>query len=174
MRVVPDCFSSGALNFSRPFLSPGIIKNISPNGNILYTAYIKPEWGGHLCKTLKINKVWIMHLFIYPSLSVFQSAPEVGPVLSCQSGWTPEEDKQQQKQPHLQSRLKSTSPHLRRLFLYLNKKDEVFEWCVEVGLLLQLHHRVEVLMIDVSIDSEQALQDGLCHWHKVSLEGNTL
>lgn len=56
----------------------------------------------------------------------------------------------------------------------LNKEDEVFEWCVEVGLLLQLHDWVKVLVVDVSVDSEQALQDGLCHWHKVSLEGDTL
>lgn len=59
-------------------------------------------------------------------------------------------------------------------FLYLNKKDEVFERRVEVGLLLQLHDWVKVLVVDVSVDSEQALQDGLCHWHKVSLEGDTL
>lgn len=57
--------------------------------------------------------------------------------------------------------------------LYLNKKDEVFEWCVEVGLFLQLHDRVKVLVVDVSIDPEQALQNGLCHRHKVSLEGDT-
>lgn len=59
-------------------------------------------------------------------------------------------------------------------FFYLNKEDEVFEGCVEVGLLLQLHDWVKVLVVDVSIDSEQALQDGLCHWHEVSLEGDTL
>ena len=58
--------------------------------------------------------------------------------------------------------------------LYLNKKDEVFEWRVEVGLLLQLHDRVKVLVVDVSVDSEQPLQDGLRHRHKVSLEGDTL
>ena len=58
--------------------------------------------------------------------------------------------------------------------MYLNKKDEVFERCVEVGFLLQLHHRVKVLVVDVSVDSKQALEDGLCHRHKVSLEGNTL
>lgn len=47
--------------------------------------------------------------------------------------------------------------------LYLNKKDEVFERRVEVGLLLQLDDGVEVLVVDVSVDSEQALQDGLRH-----------
>lgn len=31
-------------------------------------------------------------LFIYPWLSVFQSAPVAGPALSCQWGWTPEKD----------------------------------------------------------------------------------
>lgn len=49
-RVIPDCISPGALNLSRPFLLPGLIKNISPNGNIVYTAYIQPGWGGYLCK----------------------------------------------------------------------------------------------------------------------------
>lgn len=48
--VIPDCISPGALNLSRPFLCPGLIKNISPNGNIVYTAYIQPGWGGYLCK----------------------------------------------------------------------------------------------------------------------------
>lgn len=47
--------------------------------------------------------------------------------------------------------------------LHLNKKDEVFERRVEMGLLLQLHDRVKVLVVDVSVDSEQTLQDGLCH-----------
>lgn len=47
--------------------------------------------------------------------------------------------------------------------LYLNKKDEVFERRVEVGLLLQLHDGVKVLVVDVGVDPEQALQDGLRH-----------
>lgn len=51
----------------------------------------------------------------------------------------------------------------RHLILHLDKKDEVFERRVEVGLLLQLHDRVKVLVVDVSVDSEQALQDGLGH-----------
>ena len=58
--------------------------------------------------------------------------------------------------------------------LYLNKKDEVFERRVEVGLLLQLHDRVKVLVVYVGVDPEQALQDGLCHRHEVSLKGDTL
>lgn len=53
---------------------------------------------------------------------------------------------------------------------HLNKEDEVFERRVEVGLLLQLHDRVKVLVVDVSIDSEQALQDGLRHIQEVLLE----
>lgn len=57
---------------------------------------------------------------------------------------------------------------------YLNKEDEVFERRVEVGLLLQLHDRVKVLVVDVSVDSEQPLQDGLRHRHKVPLEGDAL
>lgn len=57
---------------------------------------------------------------------------------------------------------------------HLNKEDEVFEGCVEVSLLLQLHDRVKVLVVDVSVDSEQALQYGLCHRHEVSLKRDTL
>lgn len=58
--------------------------------------------------------------------------------------------------------------------LYLNEKDEVFEGCVEVGLLLQLHDGVKVLVVDVSIDPEQAFQNGLRHGHEVALKGNAL
>lgn len=58
--------------------------------------------------------------------------------------------------------------------LYLNKKDEVFERCVEVGLLLQLHDGVKVLVVDVGVDPEQTLQNGLRHRHKVTLKGHTL
>lgn len=50
----------------------------------------------------------------------------------------------------------------------------MFEGGVEVGLLLQLHHRVKVLMVDVGVDPEQALQDGLSHRHEVPLERDTL
>lgn len=39
---------------------------------------------------------------------------------------------------------------------------------------MQLHDRVKVLVVDVSVDSEQALQDGLRHGHKVSFKGDTL
>lgn len=58
--------------------------------------------------------------------------------------------------------------------VYLDKEDEVFERRVEVGLLLQLYHGVKVMVVDVSVDPEQALQDGLGHRHKVSLKGDTL
>lgn len=43
-----------------------------------------------------------------------------------------------------------------------------------MGLLLQLHHRVKVLVVDVGVDPEQALQDGLSHRHEVPLERDTL
>lgn len=52
----------------------------------------------------------------------------------------------------------------------LDKEDEVFEGGVEVSLLLQLHHRVKMLMVDVSVNSEQALQDSLGHRHEVLRE----
>lgn len=56
---------------------------------------------------------------------------------------------------------------------HLDKENEVLEGGVEVRLLLQLHHRVKVLVVDVSVHSEEALQDGLGHGHEVLGEGNT-
>lgn len=56
---------------------------------------------------------------------------------------------------------------------YLNKENEVLEWSVKVGLLLQLHHRVKMLVIDVSINSEQTLQDGFGHRHEVLGKGDS-
>lgn len=61
-----------------------------------------------------------------------------------------------------------------RCLTHLNEEDEVFEGGVEVGLLLQLHDRVKVLVVDVGVDPEQALQDGLGHRHEVALEGHAL
>lgn len=61
-----------------------------------------------------------------------------------------------------------TGPHT-----HLNKEDEVFEGGVQMGLLLQLDDRVKVLVVDVSIDTEQALQDGLRHGHEVLWEWDT-
>lgn len=49
----------------------------------------------------------------------------------------------------------------------LNKENEVLEGSVEVGLLLQLHHRVKMLVVDVSVNPEQTLQDGFGHRHEV-------
>lgn len=55
---------------------------------------------------------------------------------------------------------------------HLYEKDEVFERSVEVGLLLQLHDGVKVLVVDVRVNPEQPLQDGLRHRHEVALKGN--
>lgn len=49
----------------------------------------------------------------------------------------------------------------------------MFEGGVEVGLLLQLHHRIKMLVVDVGIDSEQALQNGLGHRHEVLRKGHS-
>lgn len=43
----------------------------------------------------------------------------------------------------------------------------MLEGGVEVSLLLELHDRVEVLVVDVSVNPEQTLQDGLGHGHEV-------
>lgn len=56
---------------------------------------------------------------------------------------------------------------------HLNKENEVLEGGVEVGLLLQLHHRVEMLVVDVSVNPEQTLQDGFGHRHEVLRKGNS-
>jgi len=49
----------------------------------------------------------------------------------------------------------------------------MLEGGVEVSFLLKLHDRVKVLMINVGINSEQALQNSLGHRHEVLGEGNT-
>lgn len=49
----------------------------------------------------------------------------------------------------------------------LYEEDEMLEGGVEVSLLLELHDRVEVLVVDVSVNPEQTLQDGLGHGHEV-------
>lgn len=56
---------------------------------------------------------------------------------------------------------------------HLYKEDEVFERRVEVSFLLKLHDCVKVLMIYMSINSEQTLQNSLGHRHEVLGEGNT-
>lgn len=43
----------------------------------------------------------------------------------------------------------------------------MLEGSVEVSLLLQLHHRVKMLVVDVSVNPEQTLQDGFGHRHEV-------
>lgn len=55
----------------------------------------------------------------------------------------------------------------------LDKENEVLEGSVEVGLLLQLHHGVKMLVVDVSVHPEQTLQDGFGHRHEVLREGDS-
>ena len=50
----------------------------------------------------------------------------------------------------------------------LHEEDEVFEWCVEMGLLLQLYDLGEVLVVYVGVDAEQTLQDRLRHREEVA------
>lgn len=49
----------------------------------------------------------------------------------------------------------------------------MLEGSVEVSLLLQLHHRVKMLVVDVSINPEQTLQDGFGHRHEVLWKGDS-
>ena len=49
----------------------------------------------------------------------------------------------------------------------LHKEDEMFERCVEMGLFTQLHHLLEVLVVDVGVHAEQSLQDGLGNGQEV-------
>jgi len=66
----------------------------------------------------------------------------------------------------------------RRQFLLVNQaelfneEDEVFERRVEVRFLVQSSHVVAVLMVDVSVDAKQPLQDRLRHRQKVPREWN--
>ena len=63
--------------------------------------------------------------------------------------------------------------HMARCHTHLHKEDEVLKGGVEVGLFLQLHDGVKVLVVDVGIHPEQALQDGLRHGHEVLREWHT-
>ncbi|EZA55774.1 hypothetical protein X777_03948, partial [Ooceraea biroi] len=56
---------------------------------------------------------------------------------------------------------------------YLNEEDEVLERRVEMRLLPELHHLAEVLMVDVRVNSEQSLQDGLGDRQEILGEGDT-
>lgn len=53
---------------------------------------------------------------------------------------------------------------------YLNKKYKVLKRSVKVCLLLQLDHRVKVLVVDVSVNSEETLENCLGHWHEILWE----
>lgn len=53
---------------------------------------------------------------------------------------------------------------------YLNKKYKVLERSVKVCLFLQLDHRVKVLVVDVSVNSEETLENCLGHWHEILWE----
>lgn len=56
---------------------------------------------------------------------------------------------------------------------YLNKVNEVLEGRVKVRLLAQLYHFREVLVVDVGVDAEKALQDRLGYRQKISRKRNT-
>lgn len=49
----------------------------------------------------------------------------------------------------------------------------MLEGSVEMSLLLKLHHRVKMLVVDVSVNPEQALQDGFGHRHEVLWKGDS-
>ena len=54
---------------------------------------------------------------------------------------------------------RTTQQHRGRYHLY--EEDEMFERCVEVRLLPQLDNLAEVLVVDVRVHAEQALQNCL-------------
>lgn len=54
----------------------------------------------------------------------------------------------------------------------LDEEDEMFEAGVQMGLLTQLHHFFEMLMVNVGIDSEKALQDCFCNGQEILWERN--
>lgn len=56
--------------------------------------------------------------------------------------------------------------------MYLDKEDEVLEWCIQMGLLLQLDDSIKVLVVYVGIHPEQTLQDGFGNRHEVLRKGD--
>lgn len=70
---------------------------------------------------------------------------------------------------------KSMQPNTNRYashMTHLNKEDKVLERGVEVRLLLQLDYRIKVLVVDVSVNTEQSLQNRFGHRHEVLWERN--
>lgn len=63
-----------------------------------------------------------------------------------------------------------TNSHTSMTSTHLNEEDKVLERGVEVRLLLQLDNRVKVLVVDVSVNTEESLQNGLGHRHEVFWE----
>ena len=46
---------------------------------------------------------------------------------------------------------------------YLNEKNKVLERCIEMCFLLKLDHRVKMLVINMSINSEESFEYCFCH-----------
>lgn len=61
-------------------------------------------------------------------------------------------------------------PHKQALQTHLSEVHEVLEAGVEVRLLAQAAHVLEVRVVDVRVHSEQALEDDLDHVHEVRRE----
>ena len=57
--------------------------------------------------------------------------------------------------------------------MYLNKVNKMFERGIEMSLLSQLHHFWKVLVVNVGIDTEKALQNCFGYGEKVLGEWNT-
>lgn len=49
----------------------------------------------------------------------------------------------------------------------LYEEDKMLEGGVEVSFFLKLHDRVEMLVVNMSVNPEQTLQDSLSHGHEV-------
>ena len=56
---------------------------------------------------------------------------------------------------------------------YLDKKNKVLERCIEMCFLLKLDHRVEMLMINVSINPKEAFEYSFCHRHEILRKWDT-
>lgn len=54
---------------------------------------------------------------------------------------------------------------------FLNKEYEMLETGVQMSLLAQLHHLGKVLMVNVSVHTEQSLQNCLCNAVEILWEG---
>ena len=58
-------------------------------------------------------------------------------------------------------------------FIFVNKVDEMFETCIEMGFKLQTHDVFEMRVINMCVDSKESFKDGFYKRLEIVGEGDT-